>query len=344
MDLELNEEQQALRDSVRRFLEKRSPESEVRRLMATDQGYDEDTWHAMATELGLQGLPIGAQQGGSGAGWREVAVVMEEMGRSLACVPYLSTMLATAALSESGSSDADLSAIAAGDLVATVVFDGDLTVGDGRVSGNARLVLDGHVADLFVIAAGDSLHVARSGEGVQATLRPTLDQTRKLADVTFTGAAVATIGSSDALERVRTLASMLLAAEQVGGAQRVLEMAADYARSRTQFGRPIGMFQGVKHKCADMLLAVESARAAAYYCAWVAAQQREGLPKAAHVAGAYCSDAFFRVAAMNIQVHGGIGFTWEHPAHLYYRRAKSGQILFGTPAEHRAALADLLEV
>ncbi|HET6911587.1 MAG TPA: acyl-CoA dehydrogenase family protein [Mycobacteriales bacterium] len=344
MDLELNEEQQALRDSVRRFLEKRSSESEVRRLMATDRGYDEDTWHAMAAELGLQGLPITGQHGGSGAGWREVAVVMEEMGRSLACVPYLSTMLAAAALSESSATDADLSAIAAGDLIATVVFDGNLTVSDGRVNGSARFVLDGHVADLFVIAVRDSLHVVHSGDGVTAALRPTLDQTRKLADVTFADAAVTTIGSSDVVEHVRTLATVLLAAEQVGGAQRVMEMAADYARSRTQFGRPIGMFQGVKHKCADMLLAVESARAAAYYAAWVAAQQREDLSKAAHVAGAYCSDAYFRVAALNIQVHGGIGFTWEHPAHLYYRRAKSGQILFGTPAEHRAALADLLEV
>ena len=344
MDLELNEEQQALRDSVRRFLEKRSSESEVRRLMATDRGYDEDTWHAMAAELGLQGLPITGQHGGSGAGWREVAVVMEEMGRSLAGGPYLSTMLAAAALSESSATDADLSAIAAGDLIATVVFDGNLTVSDGRVNGSARFVLDGHVADLFVIAVGDSLHVAHRGDGVTAALRPTLDQTRKLADVTFADAAVTTIGSSDVVEHVRTLATVLLAAEQVGGAQRVMEMAADYARSRTQFGRPIGMFQGVKHKCADMLLAVESARAAAYYAAWVAAQQREDLSKAAHVAGAYCSDAYFRVAALNIQVHGGIGFTWEHPAHLYYRRAKSGQILFGTPAEHRAALADLLEV
>jgi alkylation response protein AidB-like acyl-CoA dehydrogenase len=136
----------------------------------------------------------------------------------------------------------------------------------------------------------------------------------------------------------------LLAAEQVGGAQRVMEIASDYARTRVQFGRPIGQFQGVKHKCADMLLAVESMRAAASYAVMLATQDRPDFERAALVAAAYCPDAFFRVAAANIQVHGGIGFTWEHPAHLYYRRAKSGQLLFGTPAQHRARLADLLGV
>jgi alkylation response protein AidB-like acyl-CoA dehydrogenase len=344
MDLELNDEQQALRDSVRRFLEKRSPESEVRRVMATDQGYDEEVWRAMAAELGLQGLPIDVDHGGSGAGWREVAVVTEEMGRVLACTPYLSTMLATAALLGAKSAAADLVAIAAGDLVATVVFDGDMSVRDGRVDGEARLVLDGHIADLFVVEIDDASYVVRRGDGVAATPRPTLDPTRKLADVSFSAAPIEMLDSSDGLRHVRMLATVLLAAEQVGGAQRAMEMAADYARTRTQFGRPIGMFQAVKHECADMLLTVESARAAAYYAAWVAAQGREDLPKAAHVAGAYCSQAYFRVAAANIQVHGGIGFTWEHPAHLFYRRAKSGQILFGSPADHRAALADLLDV
>ena len=342
MDLELSDEQQALRDAVRRFLEKRSPEHEVRLLMATEPGYDDEMWRAMASELGLQGLPIPAAQGGADAGWREVAVVMEEMGRALTCAPYLSTTLATAALR--ASADAHLTAIAAGERIGTVVFAGDVVVRDGALHGSAPLVLDGHVADLFVVAVDGALYAVHGRDGVTATLRPTLDQTRKLADLTFSGAAAEHIGSADVLDQVRLLAVILLAAEQVGGAQRVLEIASDYARTRTQFGRPIGMFQGVKHKCADMLLLVESARAAAYYAAWVAAQDRSDLPRAAHVAGAFCSDAFFRVAAMNIQLHGGIGFTWEHPAHLYYRRAKSGQLLFGTPAEHRAAIADLLEV
>jgi acyl-CoA dehydrogenase len=179
---------------------------------------------------------------------------------------------------------------------------------------------------------------------VTATVRPTLDPTRKLARVEFDAAPARRVGDAGSAEQVRLLAIVLLAAEQVGGAQRVMEMAADYARTRTQFGRPIGQFQGVKHKCADMLLRVESARAVASYAAMVAAQGRPDLERAALVAGAYCPDAFFRIAAANIQVHGGIGFTWEHPAHLYYRRAKSGQLLFGTPTEHRARLATLIGV
>ena len=343
LQLELTTEQVALREAVRRFLEKRSPENEVRRLMATPEGYDADVWRAMAAELGLQGLAIPEAHGGAGAGWREVAVVMEELGRVLACVPYLSTTLATAALLAAGD-DEHLAGIAGGETIAAVALDADLQVREEQVHGRAPIVLDGHVADIFVVAAGERLYVVPAGAGVESSVRPTLDQTRKLAEVEFRGAPARRIGDATVIEHVRLLAIVLLAAEQVGGAQRVMELAADYARTRVQFGRPIGQFQGVKHKCADMLLAVESARAAASYAAMTAACDRADLERAALVAGSYCPDAFFRVAAANIQVHGGIGFTWEHPAHLYYRRAKSGQLLFGTPAEHRARLADLLEV
>jgi alkylation response protein AidB-like acyl-CoA dehydrogenase len=186
--------------------------------------------------------------------------------------------------------------------------------------------------------------------GVTRTALSGLDLTRRFARVEFTAAAARRIGSGDAgddtaaLGRALDMASVALASEQAGGAERCLEMAVEYAKTRVQFGRPIGSFQAIKHKCADMLVQVESAKSAAYYAARTAADDPGELPVAAALANAYCSDAFFHVAAENIQVHGGIGYTWEHDAHLYLRRAKSDQLLFGDPAQHRARLADLVGI
>ena len=371
MNFAFSEEQLELGRLVGRFLRERSPEAEVRRLMETDEGYDPDVWRQMAEQLGLQGLAIPEEHGGGGFGFLELTVVLEQMGRALLCAPYFATVvLAAQTLLHSGDDAAQkelLPRIAAGDLVATLA----LTEPDGRwrpdavqaratpagdtwtIEGTKAYVLDGHVADLLLVAArtdaGLSLFaVDASAPGLQRTLLTTMDQTRKLARVELAGTPGRLLGTDgaagDVLDRVLDLAAVALAAEQVGGAQRCLEMSVAYAKERIQFGRPIGSFQAVKHKCADMLIAVESAKSAAYYAGWCAAELDDDLPVAAAMAKAFCSEAFTTTAAETIQVHGGIGFTWEHPAHLWFKRAKSSELLFGDPAQHRELLAQRLGI
>jgi alkylation response protein AidB-like acyl-CoA dehydrogenase len=214
-------------------------------------------------------------------------------------------------------------------------------------------VLDGHTANLIVVAArtGDNVSlftVAGDAAGLTRTPLSTMDQTRKQARVEFSGTPAKLLGSEgkgwDTLSRVLDLAAVALAAEQVGGAQKVLEMSVDYAKVRVQFGRPIGSFQAIKHKCADMLLEVESGKSAAYYAMWAASELNDELPTVASLAKAYCSDAYFHAAAENIQIHGGIGFTWEHDAHLYFKRAKSSELFLGDPTYHRELLAQRIGI
>jgi alkylation response protein AidB-like acyl-CoA dehydrogenase len=362
----LNEEQEELRRFVRQFLEAKSPESEVRRLMATDEGYDPDTWRQMAEQMGLPGLIVPEDLGGSGFTFIELIVVLEEMGRALLCAPYFSSVVLAANTLLLGGSDEVkkelLPGIAAGETLATLALteesgrwgEDGITLqasrdGDGWTLSGAKLyVLDGHVADVILVAArtddGVGIFVTdASAEGLTRTPLPTMDQTRKQARLEFEATPVRPIGGAgDAwpvLERVLDMAAVALAAEQVGGAQKVLDMAVAYAKERVQFGRPIGSFQAIKHKCADMLLEVESARSAAYYAGWCASEMNDELPSMASMAKAYCSEAYFHCAAENIQIHGGIGFTWEHPAHLYFKRAKSSELLFGDPTYHRELLA-----
>ena len=220
--------------------------------------------------------------------------------------------------------------------------------GDGyTLNGVKSFVLDGHTANLILVAAktGNGIGIfAVEGDasGLTREALSTMDQTRKQAKLTFANTPARLVGETqgwDTMARILDLAVVALAAEQVGGAQFVLEMAVQYAKDRVQFGRPIGSFQAIKHKCADMLLEVESAKSAAYYALWCAAERNEELPSVASLAKAYCSEAYFHAAAENIQIHGGIGFTWEHPAHLYLKRAKSSELLFGDPSYHRELLA-----
>jgi alkylation response protein AidB-like acyl-CoA dehydrogenase len=244
------------------------------------------------------------------------------------------------------------------------------TAGTGwELSGKKSYVFDGHTADLVLVAArapgGVSVFaVERGASGFGAEPLEVMDQTRKQARLTFEATPARLVGAEGAgwpaCERMLDLAAVALAAEQVGGAQRVLDMAVEYAKVRMQFGRPIGSFQAIKHKCADMLLEVESARSAAYYAGWAAAAHLAGtagahlagtagansdeLPVVASLAKSYCSEAYFHAAAENIQIHGGIGFTWEHPAHLYYKRAKTSEVLLGDPAYHRELLARRLGI
>ena len=366
MNFAFSEEQEELRKTVRAFLEAKSSETAVREQMDTEGGFDPAVWSQMGEQMGLQGLAIPEEFGGSGYGFVELGVVLEEMGRALLCAPYFSTVvLAASTLLQSGDDAAKakyLPGIASGETIATLAYtepsgkwdDSGITAeatasGDGwSITGTKMFVLDGHTANLIIVAAktgkGTSLFaVEGDASGLTRTALSTMDQTRKQAKLEFAGTPAELIGTEgegwNVLSTVLDLAAVGLAAEQVGGAQKVLEMAVEYAKVRVQFGRPIGSFQAIKHKCADMLLEVESAKSAAYYAGWCASELNDELPSVASLAKAYCSDAYFHAAAENIQIHGGIGFTWEHPAHLYFKRAKSSELLFGDPTYHRELLA-----
>jgi alkylation response protein AidB-like acyl-CoA dehydrogenase len=366
MNFVFTEEQDELRKAVNRFLAEKSPETEVRRLMETADGYDTAVWTQMAEQLGLQSLSIPEEFGGAGFSFVETAIVLEEMGGALLCAPFFSSViLAGQALLTSGDDAAKadfLPGIADGSTIATLA----ITEDSGRpeldsvelsatsngstwtLNGHKNYVIDGHLANLILVVAksanGLSLFaVAGDAAGLSKTQLPTMDQTRKQARLEFAGVEARLIGvdggAAAGLSKTLDLVAVGLAAEQVGGAQRCLDASVDYAKNRIQFGRPIGSFQAIKHKCADMLLEVESAKSAAYYAAFTAAEDSDELPVVASLAKSYCSEAYFHAAAENIQIHGGIGFTWEHPAHLYFKRAKSSELLFGDPTFHREQLA-----
>ncbi|WP_433472885.1 acyl-CoA dehydrogenase family protein [Spirillospora sp. CA-142024] len=355
MKLVVTEEQRELRDALRRFFADRSPAAEVRRLMETAEGHDPGVWAQMAGQLGLQGLAIAEEHGGAGFGVRELAVVFEEMGRAVVCAPFLATITAAAAL-EAGEGGHDLlPGIADGSVIATLavaedggswdVDDVAATFDGGLLRGTKNYVLDGHVADVILVAA-------RSGDGVGVyavedtaelakSVLPTLDQTRRLARIEFDGVPARKVGGRGALGRALDVAAVALAAEELGGAQKTLDMTVEYVKVRHQFGRPIGSFQAIKHRCADMFVLVESARSAVLNAAGAADESPEELPAAAALAKAYCSDAYFHTAGEAIQLHGGIGFTWEHDAHLYFKRAQGSRQLFGAPDRHRERVAAL---
>jgi alkylation response protein AidB-like acyl-CoA dehydrogenase len=371
MNFAFSDEQEELRTAVRRFLAEKSPETEVRRLMETTEGYDPAVWSQMADQLGLQSLTIPEEFGGSGFSYVELIVVLEEMGAALLCAPFFSTVaLAANAVLTSGDDEAKKYLLPGARLGRDDRDAGHHRgqrplglrrdrvpaepSGDGWVlNGHKMFVLDGHVANLIVVAARTSKGVSLFGvkgdaEGLTRTPLPTMDQTRKQARLEFSGTPAWLIGTDGGAEpglsKTLDLAAVALAAEQVGGAQRVLDASVEYAKTRIQFGRPIGSFQAIKHKCADMLLEVESAKSAAYYAAWAAAEDSDELPVVASLSKSYCSEAYFHAAAENIQIHGGIGFTWEHPAHLYFKRAKSSELLFGDPAYHRELLAQRIGI
>jgi alkylation response protein AidB-like acyl-CoA dehydrogenase len=329
----VRDELDELRATVRAFLAEECPPAVVRRLMADPTAHDAGLWRRLAGELGLTGLAVPEEYGGAGCGLTELAVVCEELGRALTPVPYLATAVLAAYAVRDGRL---LAGIADGSLLATVVLDGDLTADGDLLTGTAPYVLDGHLADVIVCAVGGRVYAVR-GRDVARTPYVTLDQTRRLARLRFDGAAAERIDGD--LGRLRDLALTALAAEQVGGARRCLETAVEHARTRVQFGRPIGSFQAIKHKLADVLLRVESARSAAYEAARVADEEPESLPVYAALAGSYCAEAYLHAAGETIQVLGGIGVTWEHDAHLHLKRATAAARLFGTPESHRARLA-----
>ncbi len=361
-----SEEQDELRRTVRRFLEEKSPVTEVRRLMETREGYEPSVWKQLSQELGLPGVHVPEAYGGQGLGFAELGIVLEEMGRALLCAPYFSSVvLAANAILNAGSESQKqelLPGIAAGETLATLAVAepkgrwdaGGIALearpeGSGfRLHGEKSFVTDGASAQLLVVAArgpaGIGLfHLRADSESVERRPLTVVDPTRKLARLGFKGARAESLGDpaggAAALSKTLDQAAAMLANEMVGGAQRLLDMTVEYAKTRVQFGRPIGSFQAIKHKCADMLMSLELARSSAYYAAGCADESPDELPAIASLAKAQCSDAYLELAAEAIQIHGGLGFTWEQDVHLYFKRAKASEVLLGDPTYHRELLA-----
>jgi alkylation response protein AidB-like acyl-CoA dehydrogenase len=368
MDFGFSEEQELLRKSATDFLNKECPMTYVRQMMEDERGYSEELWNKMA-ELGWMGLIYPEEFGGSGLSLIDLVVVLEETGKVVLPGPFFSTVaLGGLAILEAGDPEQKkkwLPGIATGKTKATLALLEENTrwdekgvtlaaekSGNGyRLSGVKLFVPDAHVADVLVSAActaeGISLFVIeRQQPGVHIRQLKTMDQTRKLCEVTFDKVQVggdAVLGTAgkgwEALSRVIDRGKVALCAEMCGGAQKVLDMTVEYAKVREQFGRPIGSFQAVQHKCANMLVQVESAKSATYYAAWAVANDTPDAPLAAAMAKAYCSDAYRQVSAEGIQVHGGIGFTWEHDMHLYFKRAKGSEVTFGDATWNRELVA-----
>jgi alkylation response protein AidB-like acyl-CoA dehydrogenase len=366
----VTDEQQLLRDTVRDALRKRATSARVREVMLTDDAFDEAGWQELS-ELGLVGLLVPEADGGSGAGVVEAAIVAEELGRVLLPVPFLSSAVLGATVIDVAA-DADqraalLPALAAGTTKVTLAHldtAGHLAAdpgvratrdGDGWVlTGTAGFVLDGLIADTVVTAAttddGLQLFVVPAGaDGLTRERVPVLDLTRPMATLTYDAVRVAEadrLAGGDpivALHRAIGTATAVLANEQVGGATRCLEDATTYAKERIQFGRAIGSFQAVKHKLAETLVKVESARSAAYHAARVVADgDTEEAAVAVPLAAAYCAEVYETTSADALQIFGGIGFTWEHDIHLYFKRAKASKLLLGSPRHHRRILGDVL--
>jgi alkylation response protein AidB-like acyl-CoA dehydrogenase len=362
------EDQELIRSTARQFIDDRIDSERVRELMMSEEGFDRGLWKEMA-DLGWTGLAVAEDHGGAGLGTVELSVLLEEMGRRVTPGPFFaSAVLATTAIQELATTavQADLlPGMAAGEIIATLGLFEDPrgwhwqtpateAVEDGsgwQVSGRKRGVLDAMLADRVLVTAatdhGIGVFVVDTADtGVNLESEPALDPTRRQATVTLDHARAVPLGEGDAgdgLRRTIQLATVALAAEQVGGAQQCMEMSVEYAKTRHQFGRPIGSYQAIKHRCANMLMRVEQARSAAYYAARVTTDSDE-LAVAAPLAGSVASEAYVWVAGENIQVHGGIGFTWEHDAHIYLKRAKASSLLLGSPRHQRDLLGEVLGI
>jgi len=379
MNFGFNEEQELLRSTARKFFDNECASETVRKLMESPEGMTPELWKKLA-EQGWLGLIVPDEHGGMGLGIVDLVVLMEEMGRAVVPGPFFSTvLLGGLAILEAGT-DAQkktwLPRLASGEARAALAWmepSADLgargitlpataKAGGHSLSGTKLFVQDAHTADVIVVAArtatgktseeGISLFlVPRGAPGLTVTLLPTMDQTRKLCEVAFKDVAVgpeALMGQAGSgwapLARVIDKATVGLCAEMCGGAQKVLDMTVEYAKIRQAFGRPIGSYQGVKHKAADMLVDVENSKSITYYAAWAMDEGVAEGPLAVSMAKAYVSDAYRRVSGAGIQLHGGIGFTWEHDLHLYFKRAKGSEFTFGDATWHRERVAQLVNL
>jgi alkylation response protein AidB-like acyl-CoA dehydrogenase len=355
MQFGLNESQEFLRNSARKFFSGECPITDVRRLMETDTAFDANLWAKLA-EQGYTGIIFPEEFGGVGLGIVELILLMEEAGRALLPGPFFSTVVMAGSLLESTAKKEQkrkyLEPICRGEVRATVAFfeaegswdlaDVHLTEVNGRLRGEKLFVPDAAVADWILVAARNGVFlVDAKAPGTRVEPMQGMDLTRKLYSVQFDNTPAEKIGETTGLTRPRAIATAALAAEMVGGMQRTLDLTVEYAKTRKQFGKPIGIFQAVQHQCADIYLETESARSAVYYAAWALEHHAPDAAAAVSIAKLYTSDASRTVGNRGIQVHGGMGFTWENDLHLYYRRAKASETMFGDATFHRERLARL---
>lgn len=353
MDFALSDDQRAIQEAARDFLTDAANPDVIRAAVEGTSGFDEGLWSSLG-EMGFTGLMIPESLGGLGLGAVEMALVLEETGRVLAPVPFFETaVLAVQAILAAGSEEqkaALLPRLASGTRASFAGTASRPTLTNGKLTGTAQFVTFGHVAELIVVATADESLIVLDADtpGLVIEALPALDRTRRFATLTFDCAVTPDMilgapGSAKAaIERTLTIGAGLLTAEQTGGMQYSLDATVDYAKQRVQFGRLIGSFQAYKHMLADMMLLVEASRSAAYYAAAAIDENGEELAEAAHAARAYVSDAYCSVTGDAIQLHGGIGFTWEHHAHLYFKRARACASWLGTPDQHREALAKII--
>ncbi len=352
MDFSFTSEQEDLRRAVRDLAERGGPGADPRRALDGTAAHDRGLWTVVCAQLGLPAIGVAEDDGGVGGSFVDVAVVLEEAGRALLPAPLLATMTAAAAIGRCGGAEASalLPPVADGTRVAAVGVGGEVggagTPADGvRVSGRVDHVLDGHVADLLVLTGslgGEPalFAVDTAGEGVSCAAQPPLDHTRWQASYVFSDAPATLLGGREAAAGATDLLRVALAVEAVGGARRCLELTVAHRSTRVQFGRPLGSFQALKHRVADLAVEVEAAASTAYYASWAAADAPDELPVVAPLAKAVCTEAFFHVAAEAIQLHGGIGFTWEHNVHLYFKRATASRLLLGDACAQRRLVAE----
>jgi alkylation response protein AidB-like acyl-CoA dehydrogenase len=343
MDFTFSAEQQDLRAAMRDVAGDRCSASRLREVIASPEGYDAELWRLVAGELGLVGIAVREANGGTGGSFIDAAIVLEEAGSALFPVPLLTGIVAAAAIDrgDPGVAAELLPAIAAGERIAALVVAPEVAGDDGRLTGSARQVVDGHHADLLVVAAPDGLWaVERDAAGVDVTGAPSLDLTRWQAAVSFNAVSATWLGDASVSAAAVDLLRVALAVEAVGAARHCLNSTVDYLKTRIQFGKPIGSFQALQHRVADLAVDLEAAASTAYYAAWVAADAADELPVLAPLAKAVCADAAYRIAAETIQLHGGIGFTWEHDAHLYFKRATATRMMLGDSHVQRRLVAD----
>jgi alkylation response protein AidB-like acyl-CoA dehydrogenase len=353
MQFGLNDSQQILKESARKFFAAESPIAAVRRMMETDTAYDPSLWAKLAAQ-GFMGIIFPEEYGGAGLGKVELILLMEEAGRTLLPGPFFSTVVFAGAVIHAAGTAAQkkkyLEPICTGEMRATVAMleasaswdpaDVQMSATNGKLTGEKLFVSDAAIADAILVVARNGVFIvdARS-PGVHVTPMKGMDLTRKQYSVRFQDAPAEAFGNPAGLGKALDIATAALAAEMVGGMQRVLEMAVEYAKTRKQFGKPIGMFQAVQHQCADMYLETESARSAAYYAAWALEENVRDASVAVSIAKMYASDACRTVGNRGIQIQGGMGFTWENDVHLYYRRAKASETMLGDATFHREGIA-----
>lgn len=355
MQFGLNDSQRLLTDNARKFFAAECPMAQVRRLMETETAYDAALWSKMA-EQGFTGIIFPEAYDGAGLGIVELILLMEEAGRALLPGPFFSTVvLAGSVLNTMGSAEQKkkyLAPICRGERRSTVAIleasaDWDLaspriSASNGKLTGEKLFVPDAAVADSIIVAARNGVFVVDADSpGIQITPMSGMDLTRKLYVVKFDGTPAERLGDLAGLTKALDIAAAALAAEMVGGMQRTLDITVEYAKTRKQFGKPIGIFQAVQHQCADMYLETESSRSAAYYAAWTLEENAPEAAVAVSIAKVYASDASRTVGNRGIQIHGGMGFTWENDLHLYYRRAKASETMFGDATFHRERIARL---